>query len=261
MNKNTKPDKNDDAEYNKMLKKMLLTKPTPTPAIAKNSSKPQIQLVISRYNEDLAWLYQPPFNRYPHIIYNKGINNNFFTSGKTMAVIPLKNVGRCDETYLNHIVNKYDELAEITVFLPGSLNISHKYIKALILLERLEAHQDTVFIGKNVTDFSELYPFFLDEWCSTDEKNKSINPEYKLEPASIRPFGEWYKFHFPNLNLYFVSYVGIFSVNRGDIQGHPISHYEKFLVQLQNSSNPEVGHYIERSWISIFHPFRNAKFN
>ena len=30
-------------------------------------------------------------------------------------------------------------------------------------------------------------------------------------------------------------------------------------VSINNHSNPEVGHYIERSWAAIFHPFLFTK--
>jgi len=222
-----------------------------------------IQLVISRYNEDLAWIKEEPFNRYPNIIYNKGVNSDFETNDKTLRVKSLNNVGRCDETYLNHVVHQYNHLAPITVFLPGSLNIQYKSDKAKRLIQEIEDHGDTVFIGKQINGgIQELYDFSLDTWQASDEKNRSINDESKLEPAFVRPFGKWYEIHFPDKNpdLYFYSYNGIIAISRRDIQGHPPSHYKKFLKQLQNASNPEAGHYVERSWVSIFHPYKNAKF-
>ena len=244
-------------EYTRSRKEPYTNNKTPPPS-------PKIQLVISRYNEDLAWLDEAPFNHYPHIIYNKGNNTEFTTNDKTMAVIPLKNVGREGHTYLHHIIQNYsdEKLAEITVFLTGSLNIPYKKTKSELLILEIEAHGDTVFIGKPINGIQELYDFSIDEWSSTDEKNKSINNESNLEPAFARPFGKWYEIHFPNNtpDLYFYSYNGIIAVSRRDIHGHPTSHYEKFLRQLQNTSNPEAGHYVERSWVSIFHPYENAKF-
>ena len=34
-------------------------------------------VIISRYNENLSWLLESPFNQLKYIVYNKGINNNF----------------------------------------------------------------------------------------------------------------------------------------------------------------------------------------
>jgi hypothetical protein len=219
-----------------------------------------IEIIIARYNENLEWINSSPFNKYSNIIYNKGVNDNFKTNNFTKNIIKLKNVGRCDETYLNHIVTNYDNLANITIFLPGSLNIDIKNKKAKLLINEIEKHQDTVFIGSkfnNVRD--DLYNFQLDEWIATDKENNKINPEAKLELAQIRPFGKWYDTYF-NCNISFVSYLGIIGISKRDILNHPKSYYERLLIQLQNSSNPEVGHYIERSWEAIFYKFHNPKY-
>ena len=41
---------------------------------------------------------------------------------------------------------------------------------------------------------------------------------------------------------------------------HPRSYYEKFIQELNKSSNPEVGHYFERAWVAIFHPMKDCIF-
>ena len=81
-----------------------------------NCSK-NIEIVISRYNENLEWLNYEPFNKYKNIIYNKGPNDDFCKTNN-IKVFNLENIGRCDHTYLFHIIENYDNLADITVFLP-----------------------------------------------------------------------------------------------------------------------------------------------
>jgi hypothetical protein len=216
-----------------------------------------IELVIARYGEDLKWLNDSPFVQYQNIIYNKGMDDNFTTNEKTKRVVKLPNVGRCDETYLNHIVNHYSDLADITIFLPGSVDMSHKLSKAVSLIVNVEKHLDTVFIGQKYNNVREdLYDFQLDEWKASDAKNSQLNPETKLELATVRPFGKWYEKHF-QWDIQHVSYLGILGISKRDILNHPIDFYRNILTQLQNSSNPEVGHYVERSWEAIFHPFHN----
>jgi hypothetical protein len=75
----------------------------------------------------------------------------------------------------------------------------------------------------------------------------------------IRPYGYWYKYHFGNMKCNLYNYLGVFSVDKRDIIQHPIKRYIILLNQLNLSSNPEVGHYIERSWGAIFYPFNNTK--
>ena len=36
-----------------------------------------IDIVISRYNEDLKWTLEEPFNEFQYIVYNKGDNEEF----------------------------------------------------------------------------------------------------------------------------------------------------------------------------------------
>lgn len=72
-----------------------------------------VKFVIAKYNEDVDWVKHL---QHSYIIYDKSddttINKPFYKS--------LKNVGREGETFLYHIVNNYDNLDEVTVFLQGN---------------------------------------------------------------------------------------------------------------------------------------------
>lgn len=219
-----------------------------------------IELVISRYNEDLNWLEDEPFNKYTSIVYNKGINEDF-NKTNIEHIINLENVGRCDHTYLYHIIKNYDNLADITIFLPGSADMIYKIEKAKQQVREVEKYNNTVFIGSkynNVRD--ELYDFKLDEWKASDNRNSNLNNENKLLLSTIRPFGKWYDSHFKDIVIHYVSYSGIFSISREHIRQHPKSYYENLIKELNTSSNPEVGHYFERSWNAIFYPLNDAVF-
>jgi len=229
--------------------------------VFENFESNQIQLIISRYNEDLEWLKKEPYNKYSNIIYNKGENNNFFQNENIIKTINLPNVGREGHTYLYHIIQNYDNLSKINVFLPGSLNIEHKNNKAARLLNELDKSNKNIIIGKNVNNVKNyLHNFSLNEYMSSDEKNREINPESKLELSKIRPFGKWYEDKFNNIDVKYQMFHGIFSVSREEIQQHPKSYYENLISELENSSNPEVGHYFERSWNAVFHPMDKSIF-
>jgi hypothetical protein len=219
-----------------------------------------IELVVSRYNENLNWLNDNPFNDYPVICYNKGINDNFKIKNEH-KIIKLPNVGRCDHTYLYHIINNYDNLADITVFLPGSNNMPNKFNKSKKLIEEIEKYKNTVFIGdkyNNVRD--DLYNFQIDNWSASYSDNKLINNENKLTHANVRPFGNWYKKHFKDIEIDCVSFYSILGIHKKHILQKPKKYYENLMKELEVSSNPEVGHYFERSWNAIFYPLTDAKF-
>jgi hypothetical protein len=214
-----------------------------------------ILLVISRYNEDLKWLNDEPFNKYKNIIYNKGPNNNFIINENTKEIKKLPNIGRCDHTYLHYVIENYNNLPNIVVFLPGSVNMDFKYDKASRLLEELDKSNKNIFIGYKHNDVKkELYDFELDKWEASDNANKAINNENKLELSSIRPFGKWFEHHFGDTVIKYVTYSGILSVDKKTILRRPITFYQNLIKDVSNSSNPEAGHYIERSWLAIFNP-------
>jgi hypothetical protein len=218
-----------------------------------------IDIVISRYNENLEWLLEINDDRFNIIVYNKGVNDNFIKLSN-MFIINLDNVGRCDHTYLYHIIVNYNNLTNITIFLPGSGNMDYKLTKIKKLLELIKNHNNAIFIPSchyhNVKE--ALYDFTLDEWVSSDIHNKELNPESNLELSEIRPFGKWYEYYFNDITTHYMTYWSIFSVDNRDILQHPKEYYECLIKQLSNSSNPEVGHYFERAWTAVFYPMNNT---
>lgn len=235
-----------------------------------------ISIVIARYNESLDWILEAPFSDFSgcYIVYNKGPNDNFVKDG-VKTIINLPNVGRCDHTFLYHIVNSYDSIsANITVFLPGSINIvcpktNHQYKKdqAIKLLTAIMNNGRACFIADLRADkglHHDLRDFSLEHWEASDPTNtinekqdqehNCLEEKSKLDLCRIRPYGRWYKYFFGDLNVHIGCYWGIFSIGKRDILNHPLEHYKKFLDIVSHSCNPEAGHYIERSWGAIFHP-------
>ena len=107
-----------------------------------------VTIIIARYNEDLKWTLEAPFNQYKYIVYNKGENENF-EKENIKDIITLPNVGKCDHTYLYHIIENYDNLSDITVFLPGSIDVRYKKRIASKLLEEMEMKKKAIFISLN----------------------------------------------------------------------------------------------------------------
>jgi hypothetical protein len=140
------------------------------------------------------------------------------------------------------------------MFLPGSCNMENKKYKAIKWLKEFEKRRCSVFVVHKVEKGvkEELYNFQIDEWVSSDVKNKSINPENKLQLHDVRPFGKWYENHFGDKQFYYISYSGVVGADRDRILERPRSKYIKFMEELNKHSNPEVGHYFERAWAAIF---------
>jgi hypothetical protein len=226
-----------------------------------SNSKYEIEIVISRYNETLDWLKKEPFCNYYHRIYNKGNDTKFYSNFKTLEVISLKNVGRESHTYLNHICMNYDNLSKLTLFVPGSLDKNlNKLRKAEFILEQYEKTKktNTTMIGAYYenTIRNELKDFYIDFWCSNSKKAILTDKNSILDPCPIRPFGKWLDYVFGNINAHIVPYGGVFSVSKEDIVKHKKERYSNLIniLEYNNSSNPEVGHYFERCWEYVFYP-------
>jgi hypothetical protein len=225
----------------------------------KFNNKKSIEIIVSRYNETLEWTLIYPFNKYKYTVYNKGPNNNFEKS-RVNKIIQLNNVGRNDHTYLYHIINNYNNLADINVFFTGSINLPHKKKYAILILNNIETYNNAIFISLPYRNY--LYNIFkkfkLDEYICTDESNKKLNNEKKLLKSLDRPYGKWYKKHFSDIKTKCHIYGGIFSVSKNDILNRNIDFYKNIIKGLETHSNPEEGHYIERSWCSIFYPLKDT---
>ncbi len=219
-----------------------------------------IELVISRHNESLEWLKKEPFCNYYQTIYNKGNDTNFYINFKTLDVIPLNNIGRESHTYLKHIILRYETLPKLTLFLPGSLDKNeNKYLKAKYILSNYEKDQIpcTTMIGVyNENMMETLENFNIEYWCSKKKIEKFTGINSILDSCTIRPFGKWHKHVFGDIKLRIIPYGGVFSVSLNDIKQHKKKRYQILLeiMEYENSSNPEVGHYMERSWESVFYP-------
>jgi hypothetical protein len=217
-----------------------------------------VTIVVSRYNEDLEWLNDYPFNQFRYVVYNKGVNDDFCKRG-VQQVVRLPNVGRCDHTYIYHLVKNYANLHGIQVFFPGSLDIPFKKQKAALVLLYIMQNKRAAFPVDGRGNIREDYKdFTLDKWTCIHPGNAGLNPEAKLTPCALRPFGRWYDAHFGNARGDFLTLHGIFSVAAEDVRQHPVGRYTSLLAELSVSSNPEVGHYMERAWAAVFYPLRNT---
>ena len=90
----------------------------------------------------------------------------------------------------------------------------------------------------------------------TNKENVKINNNANLQPCRYRPFHQWYQHFFDIKNsIHYWSYNSIFSIDHRDILQHPKEKYEKLMEGLEIGNELEEGHYIERAWAAVFHPF------
>tara|TARA_B100000989_G_scaffold297111_1_gene281952 strand:+ start:1898 stop:2605 length:708 start_codon:yes stop_codon:yes gene_type:complete len=214
-------------------------------------------LIISRYKEDLSWLkYHNAFKIY---IYNKGpkIKDKQFKN-----IINLKNVGRESHTWLHHIVNNYNKLDDINIFLQGRIDDLNcmTYKNPNDYLKKINKY------GFSASRYGLLGPFHWD-WNVNIHKDSRYKEQWQNNEISRSKIGfrNFSKQLFPEIPLFVAtSYSGCFAVKREIIRQHNISFYEKLLEILCKNKNPIEGHYLERLWCYMFtknEPFVESIFN
>lgn len=216
-----------------------------------------IEIIVSRYNEDLEWLNDKLIEGLPVTIYNKGKNDDFNKIPLLKKQITLDNVGVCVHTYLYYIIENYENLPDVTIFLPGSCMDDHKKELTTKTIIKTKETKNSVFYvaGIHTNPISEeLYDFTIDNYSLDNQKNKSVNSDTLLIPCDIRPFGKWYKTVFPNLDVNYVNYKGIFSVSKEHILNRSKKSYEELIKFVNKNKNEESAHYFERAFLAVFHP-------
>lgn len=201
------------------------------------------ELVVARYKEDLRWLRRVP-KEIRITVYNKGEPPPLpegFPERKNLGIITLRNEGREAHTYLTHLTERYENLAEVTVFCQG-----HPFDHAPDFHDRLRA------LGEG-RERSEpfLWYGFLEE--TDDRQGKRLfvpwskNPERRqLETWRLyeQLFGE------SSPELFHFRGGAQFAVSREAVQGRPHDFYRRALEFA--ASIPLAAHSYERIWDRLF---------
>ena len=207
----------------------------------RNYNKIDCEIVIAKYNENLLWC-----NKYKYLatIYDKSKN-------PIKNSIQLPNVGRESHTYLYHIINNWDKLADNTLFTQGGFTADHNpFPLETYLLKK-----------KKIKLFINLYYKGID---FRYEKGKYLKHRFKwleefrkglMKPAEITFDQFWCLFNdipIKNYDSIVWSHGAIFSISRELIKSRPLNLYIKLYNLVTKHINPEEGHYFERCWYYIF---------
>lgn len=221
-------------------------------------SEPTFDLVIARYKEPIQWLNDHKDKKFRKVhIYNKSKTAVLCKpDGAICEITNLPNVGVCDHTYLYHIVNNYDNLADVTIFLPASGDLKNKKDRVDATINKAFETKDTVIYGflNPMGTKTKQYNFRIDKHVTSSTHNQELGDTFRQAPAEVRPFGLWYETHFPGINIPYESNAGIFAVSKKHVLLRPKEFYQRLLEQVDDNKFHEASHFIERSWPAIFHP-------
>ena len=233
------------------------TKKTPT------SKWSDYSIVVSRFKEkNIYWLNDlGPISNDNVYIYNK--KNDSIDSSYDKAHFKnnflLPNIGKCDHSFLWHVVHNYHTLKEFTLFLTPHYthHKPHTYETLETTLDWFEICDRTLWSYKPAVFYSpncKLVNYF----CS----------DYRLGyyATHLKPnkdnytFGEWLRAYVePDIDAILAKPGARFHLNFGgnmcysatSIKSRPLEFYQKLLEQFEDNDS-EVAHYFERAWYYIF---------
>jgi hypothetical protein len=178
---------------------LLLGMCSELPVVAGNKT---VEVVLARYDEDTSWT-----NGYPETsftIYNKG------SPPLPAAKQNIENVGRESDTYLHHIIENYDSLADWTVFSQASApSVGHSFgdrqsghmVDGVKFDDYLQPNDDSYFVFSCASAFPECFETERLSMC-TDRTRRSMRGALIQEktpgskcPAQISEWDNWWYHH------------------------------------------------------------------
>ena len=194
------------------------------------------EIVVARYNESVDWLrcFEPRMLR----IYNKG------TSLESIPNTVLPNVGREAHTYLQHIVNHYDQLSPYVMFTQAGLTNNEGCLTNPFdfVTELIESCVHNLGLSRNYKRYDDSFPtpYEMTEFKACDRSSMVFGAwfeKFVKEPFETNP--KWFK-------------GAVMCVSRALIRSRERSYYIKLLDTVSSHINPEEAYYLERSWYYVF---------
>ena len=167
---------------------------------------------------------------------------NLNTRGVNVTTVQHPNVGREFGSYFQYVVDNYDSLDGVIIFISANigkhnrLKIFQKFLRSNSCYQ-CNASRMGLLVGR--------YDFTLNEYLNLP-----------LTPAAPRPFGAWFEEYigpWPG-NLKYVCLNGMIKTHAKYVTAHPLEFFEEFRRQSAVSKDTEVGHYFERAIYYIFGP-------
>ncbi|KAL8663354.1 MAG: hypothetical protein Q9168_008111 [Polycauliona sp. 1 TL-2023] len=211
------------------------------------------EIVVSHYNEDLTWLKQ---HRAECTIYSKGGEKN--APELPFTYTPLPNIGREGHTFLYHIANQYEKLADVTLFVQGRID-DH----VDMTLTEMKAKAMTTVPGQVTTyPFRELELFEHWEGIPWEKypcwKRWSAMATQRMSETPLEIFQKYISESDRMPVAVGFAPGAIFAVRKETIMTHSKAFYERLLQKMflgvMAHVNPDSGHYMERFWLAMFNP-------
>ena len=200
-------------------------------------------LIVARYNENLEWLNL--FLDYDTVyIYDKSSDENKeclknIANTSNIVYKKLNNVGREGHTYLWHIMNHREELADFNIFTQGE-PFDHLIIKQIVTPQYFKKITDDYV--RSELPFKGFGAKHYIWHVGLGGKRNDILKKLHSELFDTK-FNENYKFN----------NGGIFGVSKKSIINRGPQFYQHIMdTPMSTQINPHEGFVLERLWVLIF---------
>jgi hypothetical protein len=214
-----------------------------------------LRVVIARYVEPIAnltWL-----QKFQHTIYSRSV----WDDSHGLNILRREaNVGREGFVYLSHIIQNYDSMEPITVFLQGDNAIRGSSEFQLAIINILEHHKEFNNYGFQYISHSchesYVFNFVYMEKLLTALEIGSLRGNMTL--SAEKEF-DWEFKHLMTL-LYgnapeetpMFSPGGSLAVSSELIRKKPLSYYMNLAMYIGKENCPAIGYFYERTWSYLF---------
>ncbi len=202
-----------------------------------------VGLVVARYREDVGWLRNVP-KSLQIALYDKGEEPVPAGAFGTARHERLENVGREAHTYLHHILSRWDELDELTVFVQGRpfdhCSDLHPILRALVASpEGVVPDSGFRWLGFLIdTDDPRGRRLYVPWSKNPERKELAVDEFWAALFATEVP--EWFRFYGG----------GQFIVRRDLILQRGRAFWERAMAIAVDF--PDAAHCFERTWDHVF---------
>ena len=187
-------------------------------------------IVVARFNENLDWLL-PARNV---IVYNKGANDI------DVPYIPLPNVGRESHSYVTFILDNWNNLPDVTMFIQGDIKDHSSGDPRSYIVDCIQqAKVHGLSQNMHSIEFEKCIYNFGPEHCNNI-----------VAPFKNMVLGQWINsiINVPHNCVGIKWYHGaIFAASRNAIRAVPMGKWMQIKQSLEYANNPVTAHYFERS--------------
>ena len=244
------------------------------------------EIVVARYNEDISWLLNVN-KKWKITIYNKGLPFEKIGSIKmrnpNIDIINIENKGREAETYVYHMLHRYNNYADLTVFIQADPFTHAPEMKELLEVLANKTTLDPATekyipmticydLAKNVPPreiceqrqnrffrVEDISPYTLDCLVYIDQPVHYFGYEYRKiynKPITTNIIKDFFEqigidHKYTNIDKYLqFNYAACFAVPKYSLMQYDKDVYERMYTK--TFSNKIMPWIFERSWLTIF---------